>query len=123
MDSWLGIASFKSKDERLREFKESLALPAKLPILLIVPASVLDNWAYEFELWGHFFVVMYRDSERDDALEAIEFSQAEVMVMGHTLFGKPEHFARLNEIPWKLCVIDEFHVFKVGIVSLSIVRG
>ena len=92
-----------------------LNIPEKMPILLVVPSSVLDNWAYEFDLWGHFSVAMYRDDTREGALDAVRYGEAEVMVVGHKLFGTAAHFKNINTIPWKLCVVDEFHVFKVRV--------
>ena len=114
MDALLGKGSFTPKAERIQLFKNDLKLPEKMPILLIVPSSVLDNWAYEFELWGHFSVAMYRDTERETALEAMLYGEAEVMVVGHKLFGTKAHFNEINKISWKLCVVDEFHVFKAS---------
>lgn len=115
MDAMLGLGSFKPKEERIQLFRDNLNLPAYMPILLIVPSSVLDNWAYEFDLWGHFSVAMFRDSEREAALEAVLYGDAEVMVVGHKLFGMAAQFKKINAIPWKLCVVDEFHVFKVRV--------
>ena len=115
MDAMLGLGSFKPKEERIQLFRDNLNLPAYMPILLIVPSSVLDNWAYEFDLWGHFSVAMFRDSEREAALEAVLYGDAEVMVVGHKLFGMAAQFKMINAIPWKLCVVDEFHVFKVRV--------
>lgn len=112
MAAMLGFESFVPKEERKRTFFAELQIPEKMPILLVVPSSVLDNWLYEFVLWGHFSVAMYRDLERESALDEIESGAAEVMVVGHALFGSAKHFEQINAINWKLCVVDEFHVFK-----------
>ena len=48
-----------------------------VPILLVVPASVVDNWGKEFNKWGHFSVVIYRGEDRSNALELATNSTAE----------------------------------------------
>ena len=37
------------------------------PILVIVPASVIENWMNEFNAWGHFGVIAFTGPSRDIA--------------------------------------------------------
>jgi hypothetical protein len=114
------------EEDLLKKFKKDiLKLPAMLPILLVVPASVVDNWNYEFKLWGHFRVELYRDElDRTLALESINYGSAEVLLCGHSMFSSSEHFEEFIKIPWKLVVVDEFHVFKniKGTLSMNLRR-
>ena len=105
---------FKSEEELIEEFKtDKLELPEKVPILLVVPSSVVDNWHFEFSLWGHFSVAVYRDKEMETALEAVKYGSAEVLLCGHSMFGAAAHFREIIKMPFKLVIVDEFHVFKV----------
>jgi len=36
------------------------------------------------------------------------------LIAPDSLFQKKETFQQLNEVPWKLVIIDEFHKFKVS---------
>ena len=83
------------------------------PVLLVVPAVVVDNWDYEFTLWGHFSVARYREQQhRDAALDWVKYGAAEVLLCPHSLFGSKDHFKWINQIQWKIVVVDEYHTFK-----------
>jgi DNA excision repair protein ERCC-6-like 2 len=120
IDSWeesvlLGQRGFGAgRNQYLADQKKKLQLPDFMPILLLVPASVIDNWHYEFTLWGHFRVAVYRGgNSRDEALKSIELGSSEVLLCGHSLFVAEKDYKLIEAIPWKLVVVDEFHVFKV----------
>mmetsp|Transcript_34221 Transcript_34221/g.75281 ORF Transcript_34221/g.75281 Transcript_34221/m.75281 type:complete len:1641 (+) Transcript_34221:235-5157(+) len=81
-------------------------------ILIVVPASVIDNWQNEFDTWGHFGVAVYQDKGRDAALERVRVGIDEILLCGKTLFAKKENFAKINSIAWRLVVVDEFHEYK-----------
>jgi SNF2 family DNA or RNA helicase len=83
------------------------------PLLVIVPSSLLDNWRNEFETWGYFAVSVFRSAkDRDVELHRIKIGMNDILVCTSTLFSKQEHFARIEEIPWKLIIVDEFHCYK-----------
>lgn len=109
-DALLGLRSFQGKDGYVADEKAKLELPEKVPILVVVPASVVDNWDYEFSMWGHFSVALYRDEKhRKEALEAIKYGSAEILLCGHSLFGSSSHIKEFKKITWKLVIVDEFH--------------
>lgn len=102
------------ENREIEKFRtKKLKLSRLIPVLVIVPAVVVDNWEYEFTLWGHFSVARYREqSNRDEALDAIKYGSAEVLLCPHSLFSSKDHFKYINATSWRLVVIDEFHVMK-----------
>jgi DNA excision repair protein ERCC-6-like 2 len=125
LDSWeesalLGQRGFGAGKCHLADQKKKLQLPDIMPILLIVPVAVIDNWDYEFTIWGHFRVAVYRGgSIRYEALKSIELGSSEVLLCGHSLFSAENDYELIEKIPWKLVVVDEFHMFKVLSLSFS----
>ena len=130
MESWdvdasLGLRSFQGKEEHVEREKAKLCLPEMVPILIVVPASVVDNWDYEFSMWGHFRVAVYREERlRSGALDEIRYGAAEILLCGHSLFGsdpEKEHMKAFKQISWKLVVVDEFHgKWKVFLPAMAI---
>ncbi|CAB9509245.1 CHD3-type chromatin-remodeling factor [Seminavis robusta] len=111
----LGQCGFEGRNKRLAEYKEKLGLPEIVPILLIVPAVVVDNWDGEIMQFSKIEVEKFRESDtREEALKGIELGSAEVLLCGHPLFGAKKHFEEILKFPWNLVVVDEFHLFKNG---------
>ena len=82
------------------------------PILIIVPASVVDNWARELHTWGHFSVQVFgSDSDRANSLHRVKIGMDDIMLCGKELFSKNiDEFLKIKK--WKLVVVDEFHNYK-----------
>ena len=87
-------------------------LAPRTPVMLIVPASVVDNWMSEFSKWGHFAVYKYTASTADECLDNARDGLAEAVVVPKSLFTMEKHYENLKEIDWKLIVVDEFHEYK-----------
>lgn len=58
LDSWqlealLGKRSHdqEGKKEHMASEKANMGLPEIVPILIVVPASIVDNWEYEFTMY------------------------------------------------------------------------
>jgi len=109
----------KAKERALREGTvehssvEELEAPAWSPILIIVPASVVENWLNEFHTWGHFAAVKFSGPSRDRAFEKITNGQADILVCCKSLFGQADDLKRIVEYKkWKLIVVDEYHQYK-----------
>ena len=97
----------------LEDWKMDLNMPDWYPVLIIVPPTTLQNWRNEFASWTHFGVAAYIGEGRDQALEKVRRGSAEVLLTAKSLFMQQAGFKELNTIPWKLVIIDEFHLFKV----------
>jgi len=82
------------------------------PCLIIVPPSVIDNWSNEFNAWGHFAVSIFQDKEkRAFSLEQASSGMSDVMICGRALFSRPESFASISSVEWKMIVVDELHEY------------
>lgn len=83
------------------------------PVLIIVPSSLLDNWRNEFQTWGFFAVSVFRAAaERLEELHRVKVGMNDILLCTATLFAKQEHFSLMEQIPWKLIIVDEFHGYK-----------
>jgi SNF2 family DNA or RNA helicase len=97
------------------EAKKELYLSARwCPVLIVVPLATLENWQREFAEWTHFGVAVYHGAkERERAMERIRNGTAEVILTPSSCFQGKETFPELKKIPWRMVVIDEFHIFRV----------
>jgi SNF2 family DNA or RNA helicase len=75
-------------------------------------SSVIDNWKREFESWGHFAVSLYQGSERVNELERVRVGINDIMICGKALFVDDANLTKMEKVPWKLIIVDEFHEFK-----------
>ncbi|GAA93762.1 hypothetical protein E5Q_00408 [Mixia osmundae IAM 14324] len=78
--------------------------------LIIVPLSVIDNWAREITTWSFLSIGIYRGSERKQALQDFKNGYADVLIAGQdTVRNEIESFADLD----LTCIIlDECHTVK-----------
>ena len=78
----------------------------------------------ELERFSHFAVAVFSGTKqtRNTAMERIRDGRAEVMIAAKSLFQDKCGAKDLNEIPWKLVIIDEFHSFKVSNGSFMLRR-
>ena len=82
------------------------------PCLIVVPPSVITNWSNEFNTWGHFAVSTFQDKEtRAEVLDQVKTGTTDVIICGRALFTRPESFAAISSVEWKLIVVDEFHEY------------
>ena len=82
------------------------------PILVMAPASVLTNWVTDFGTWGHFALAVYDKEDDYSGVDSVADGLAEILIVSHALFQKQPHFEKILQVPWKMVVIDEFHLFK-----------
>jgi SNF2 family DNA or RNA helicase len=98
------------KDSVAEDFEPDLARWA--PVLIVVPPSIIQNWTHDFDMWGHFSIVVYQGPGRTKALESIQRGVAEVLICSKALFMQVSDFQKLSAVPFKLIIVDEFHQFK-----------
>jgi hypothetical protein len=82
------------------------------PVLIVVPPTIIKNWTDDFDTWGHFSIAKYQGTGRVKALESIQRGVAEVLICPKSLFMQPSDFRALSKVPFKLIIVDEFHLFK-----------
>jgi SNF2 family DNA or RNA helicase len=90
------------------------------PVLIVVPPTTVQNWKNEFAKFTHFSVATFVADEREKALESLRNGSSEVLLTSRSLFMQQDGFRQLNKFPWKLIIIDEFHLFKVRTVRTHI---
>jgi hypothetical protein len=83
--------------------------PENIPVLVMVPSSVTQNWMNEFGTWGHFGVALYHGGDRALSLERIRNGLDEVLICSKGVLVSADDMASLKSIPWKLIVVDEQH--------------
>lgn len=99
--------------------KGDIELSPWSPVLMIAPPTIVEVWKKSFAVFSHFSVVEYVSKTKAAALETIKSGGADVMLLPKSKFQEDSHFGDINEIPWKLVIIDEFHLFK-GIKSKNV---
>lgn len=94
------------------------------PGLLVVPVSVVDNWANELERWGHFTVENLSGCSRDLVEKKIlraKDGKVDLVLVGYErmrdLVTENEHFA---SITWRVVVFDECHRLKNPVTGNSL---
>ncbi|GAA5896419.1 hypothetical protein JCM5296_002726 [Sporobolomyces johnsonii] len=80
--------------------------------LIACPASVVANWAREFETWGYFDVAIYAGSkqQRREVLE--RFNRGYVDVVIATIEGVRDHIKELSPLDFSIVIVDEAHKLK-----------
>lgn len=91
---------------------EGLLIPKWVPILVIVPPSVIENWMNEFQAWGYFGVVAFSGSSKHRALDRLRTGLDEIMVCGKTMLQNDDDLHEIKQIKWKIVIIDEYHQYK-----------
>lgn len=86
--------------------------PKNTPILIIVPSSVAENWNNEFKTWGHFNVCKFESAKKEECCANIKDGLDYILIIAKSLFTRAEIFGMINEIHWKLVLIDEYHEYK-----------
>lgn len=80
--------------------------------MVIVPPSVVANWAEHFKDWGYFSVQIF-GNDRIGAIRNIKFGTHEILLCPNSLIkAKLDCFPLMFDVDWKLMIIDEFHMFK-----------
>ncbi|KAH9608995.1 hypothetical protein KSS87_022694 [Heliosperma pusillum] len=80
------------------------------PVLIIGPASVLQNWENEFSNWSTFRVSIYHGPNRDLILNKVEGHELEVMITSFDTFRI--YGTTISEVKWDIVIVDEAHRLK-----------
>lgn len=106
------LAQGKVIEEDFTEWTEALGLSSWHPALVVVPPSVMEAWKNSFELFSHFSVATYSSSNSTRAIKEVQYGSADVLLCPKSLFQGESHLKIINDIEWKLVIIDEFHNYK-----------
>jgi SNF2 family DNA or RNA helicase len=82
----------------------------KQPVLIICPASVLENWNKEFSKWCRLRVMIFHGKDRSMALSLIKSEKLDVMLTSYETFRT--NFNDINAIDWCCMLFDEVHKIK-----------
>jgi SNF2 family DNA or RNA helicase len=100
-------------DDDDAEWRKTLGLSPWHPVLIIVPPTILESWKSKgFEVFSHFSVATYSSTRKTEVLDAVRYGAVDILLCPKSQFQSDEHARVLNQINWKLVVIDEFHNYK-----------
>ena len=87
------------------------------PILVVLPASLLDQWKSEFNIWGSFDVKIGRTKSLIvQYLEMAKFGFIEILLMSYEQVRS--HIEGIQHT-WSLIIFDEAHRLKSKDSNLS----
>jgi SNF2 family DNA or RNA helicase len=112
-----------TKGEVLEEdddvWKKTLGLSSWHPVLVVVPPSVMEAWKQSFELFSHISLSVFSSKSGTKAVQAVCYGSSDVLLCPKSLFQSDVHFKIINNVKWKLVVIDEFHNYKTETAKVS----
>lgn len=82
----------------------------KGPVLIMGPASVLENWENEFSTWANFSVSICHGPNRDLILDKAKVQEVEVMITSFDTFRI--YGNTIAEVAWDIVIVDEAHRLK-----------
>ncbi|CAI5734234.1 unnamed protein product [Hyaloperonospora brassicae] len=82
------------------------------PILIAMPATLLDNWEQELRTWMSCATIILRGrlSDRDIMIDQIARGEYEIVICSYDILKM--HSSRLYKIPWETVILDEMHCLK-----------
>ncbi|XP_049850835.1 uncharacterized protein LOC126324025 [Schistocerca gregaria] len=86
------------------------------PVLVVAPASTLQNWQREFARWTRLRVFAARGKERKSVLHTAKANKADVVLAAYDALS---HVAELNAVDWSCAILDEVHRIKTRFSKLS----
>ncbi|ETL97735.1 hypothetical protein L917_05034 [Phytophthora nicotianae] len=82
------------------------------PILIVMPASLLQNWEQELHTWMCCTTIILRGkpSDRDAMIDQIARGEYEVVICSYDMLKM--YLSRLHKISWEAVILDEMHCLK-----------
>ncbi|KAI9916634.1 hypothetical protein PsorP6_016733 [Peronosclerospora sorghi] len=82
------------------------------PILIVVPASLLQNWEQELHTWMSCTTTILRGKRynRDTMIDQIAKGEYEIVICSYDMLKM--YVSRLHKIAWETVILDEMHCLK-----------
>lgn len=80
-----------------------------LPVLLVVPAGVIEQWEREFQKWVKMHVNLFHGPDRHSILKRVK-GKPKVVVATYDTYRID--FDAINSVAWSFVLFDEVHKIK-----------
>ena len=115
---WKKRLKLAQKCENMKKIPKFEKFNMLQPILVVLPASLLDQWKSEFNIWGSFDVKIGRTKSLIvQYLEMAKFGFIEILLMSYEQVRS--HIEGIQHIRWSLIIFDEAHRLKSKDSNLS----
>ncbi|KAE8752601.1 hypothetical protein FOCC_FOCC000723 [Frankliniella occidentalis] len=107
-----------TKEDKLRHCSDYVRLdsapgvevPSLNPVLIICPASLIENWHEELTTWAYFKCFKMTAHNRSDLLTRAKLKQYDVLLVSHDTARLSIDY--LNCVDWTCVIVDEVHRIK-----------
>ena len=93
-----------------KDEKKGKTAKADKQILIIAPASLLENWCKEFKMWGEFAVVKFKGGNKAKIIDSLKKKDFEILLVSYDSYRSNADL--INSVEWDCAVCDEVHKIK-----------
>lgn len=80
------------------------------PSLLVVPASIKDNWVNELNRWGYFSIAIPSNNSDNSVIDSCIRGKKQLLICPYDYMTK--HSEQLSGITWSVIIYDEGHCLR-----------